>query len=281
MNKLLVPSDFSAFAENALKVACQLARKSEGEVIVLHVIPPVNNALLAADASLIETTLEEKYINQLRKQAEKHIEKSLKHEDFPLEKTKIMIERGSFLPILLKTAEKNAVDLIVMGTHGTTPLEDFFVGSNTEKVVRQAPCPVLAVKDKPANFMLAKILFPTNFNTEHLEPMAKVREFQRLFDAHLHLLYVNSYVEFLSNDEITERKNEFVKLARLDDYTFHITHAKTEESGILATALELDVDLIVLLTHQRKGLSKFLLGSVSEGVVNHTPKPVMTISIKK
>jgi nucleotide-binding universal stress UspA family protein len=279
MEKILVPSDFSSFAQNALKVACQIARKTEGELIVLHVIPPLNSALLAADASQIETTLEEKYINQLRKQAEKQIEKSLNHEEFPLEKAKIVIERGNFLPIFLHTAEKSGVDLIIMGTHGTNPLEDIFVGSNTEKVVRKAHCPVLAVKDAPANFMLAKILFPTNFDSDHLKPLAKVREFQRMFDAHLHLLYVNSYAGFLSNEEIIDRKNEFVKLAHLDDFTFHITHAKTEEAGIMAAAKELEVDLIVILTHQRKGLSKFLLGSIAEGVVNHAPSPVMTIAL--
>jgi nucleotide-binding universal stress UspA family protein len=185
---------------------------------------------------------------------------------------------GNIYQIIRQEAQTWEADLIIMGTHGTSHLEDFWVGSNTEKIVRNAPCPVLVVKDKPVNFILANILFPTNLQEDNQQVLMKLREFQRLFDAHIHLLYVNSLVGFLSSEEIELRFQDYIRTAHLSDYTFHVVAAKTEESGILALAQSLDIDLIALATHQRKGLAHFLFGSIAEDVANHATKPVLTLS---
>ncbi|MCU0446547.1 MAG: universal stress protein [Microscillaceae bacterium] len=280
MKKILVPTDFSPFAINAGKVAFQLARKLEGEVMLLHVIPDLKNLLLAPDATQTETTWEEKYLQQARKNALRQMNKLIEHEQFAIAQVEQKILIGNVSQMIYQEARTWQADLIVMGTHGTTHLEDFLVGSNTEKIVRNAPCPVLVVKDQPVNFMLANILFPTNLLETHLPAMAKLREFQRLFDAHIHLLFVNSLVGFLSSEEIAQRLHNFVQEAHLSDFTFHTVAAKTEEAGILLAAQSLNIDLIALITHQRRGLSHFFLGSISEDVANHALKPVLTLSIK-
>jgi nucleotide-binding universal stress UspA family protein len=279
MKKILVPTDFSPFATNAGKVAFQLARKLEGEVMLLHIIPELKNYLLAPEPSQTETTWEEKYLQQAHKNAHRQMAKLIDHEVFPGEKVEQKIVIGNIYQIICREAQTWGADLIIMGTHGTSHLEDFLVGSNTEKIVRNAPCPVLVVKDKPVNFMLANILFPTNLQENHIEPLIKLREFQRLFDAHIHILFVNSLVGFLSSEEIDLRFQDYIRTAHLSDYTFHVVAAKTEEGGILALAQQLEIDLIAITTHQRKGLSHFLLGSIAEDVANHASKPVLTLRI--
>ncbi len=277
MKKILVPIDFSAYAHNALKIALQIARKAEAQVYILHVVPSLNSVLLASAPEAQDSPIEQEFLDQAYQNASKTIQDLVQAESFPLDQTQILLRTGHISQEILTELDRSKIELVVMGTQGTKPLEEIFIGSTTEKIVRFAPCPVLAVRDHPENFITAKILFPTDLETFHAPAVAKLREFQRLFDAHLHLLYINSRFGFKNSEEIELKKNHFVLEAKLDNYTFEVISAQSEEGGILLTAKRLDVDMIALLTHQRKGLAHFFLGSTSEDVVNHADRPVLTL----
>ncbi|MDX2301298.1 MAG: universal stress protein [Microscillaceae bacterium] len=282
MKKILVPTDFSPYSHNALKIAIQFARKTDAEITVLHVIPPVLSDLLAPDTARRAevSNLEHEYIRGIHEFARQELEKVIAHENYPINKIHIYVEGGIIPQSITQLAEEIQVDLIIMGTQGTNPIEEIFVGSNTEKVVRMASCPVLAVRDKHQNFILAKILFATDLKQAQPAAMTFIRKLQRLFDGEIHLLYINSAFGFLSSEEIERRKEHFVLAAKLDNYHFHIVNAKTEEAGILVTAQKIDADLIALTTHQRRGLAHFFLGSTAEDIVNHANRPVLTLGTK-
>jgi len=145
-NKILLPTDGSKFAEKAAEHAIWIASKSGAEIIVLNVIETSSLVGLPAEDLIvrIKEILKEEGRRSLERISEMvtEEEKELKIEDI---KVTLKTEEGSPAEAILKTVEKEDVDLVVMGTSGKHGLDRFLLGSVTEKVVRSAKCPVLAV----------------------------------------------------------------------------------------------------------------------------------------
>ena len=144
--KILLPTDGSKFAEKAAEHAIWIASKSGAEIIVLNVIETSSLVGLPAEDLIvrIKEMLKEEGRRSLERISEMvtEEEKELKIEDI---KVNLKTEEGSPADAILKTVEKEDVDLVVMGTSGKHGLDRFLLGSVTEKVVRSAKCPVLAV----------------------------------------------------------------------------------------------------------------------------------------
>ncbi|MBI5458569.1 universal stress protein [Methanobacterium sp.] len=144
--KILLPTDGSKFAENAAQHAIWIASRSGAEIIVLNVIETSSLVGLPAEDLIvrIKEMLKEEGRRSLERISEMvtESEKESKIEDI---KITLKTEEGSPADAILKTVEKEDVDLVVMGTSGKHGLDRFLLGSVTEKVVRSAKCPVLAV----------------------------------------------------------------------------------------------------------------------------------------
>ena len=144
--KILLPTDGSKFAEKAADHAIWIASKSGAEIIVLNVIETSSLVGLPAEDLIvrIKEMLKEEGRRSLERISEMvtEEEKELKIEDI---KVNLKTEEGSPADAILKTVEKEDVDLVVMGTSGKHGLDRFLLGSVTEKVVRSVKCPVLAV----------------------------------------------------------------------------------------------------------------------------------------
>ena len=82
----------------------------------------------------------------------------------------------------------------------------------------------------------------------------------------------------MSSDEIDERVSEFMKQSQLDDKKFNIDFIADHnvEDGVLSYARRINADAVAMITHGRKGLSHFFGGSISEDLVNHAKRPVVT-----
>ena len=145
-HKILLPTDGSKFAEKAAEHAIWIASRSGAEIIVLNVIETSSLVGLPAEDLIvrIKEMLKEEGRRSLERISEMvtEEEKELKIEDIQIT---LKTEEGSPADAILKTVEKEDVDLVVMGTSGKHGLDRFLLGSVTEKVVRSAKCPVLAV----------------------------------------------------------------------------------------------------------------------------------------
>ncbi|KAF5062253.1 TRAP-T-associated universal stress protein TeaD [anaerobic digester metagenome] len=145
-HKILLPTDGSKFAEKAAEHAIWIASKSNAEIIVLNVIETSSLVGLPAEDLIvrIKEMLKEEGRRSLERISEMVTEEEKEHN---IEDIKITLktEEGSPSDAILKTVEKEDVDLVVMGTSGKHGLDRFLLGSVTEKVVRSAKCPVLAV----------------------------------------------------------------------------------------------------------------------------------------
>lgn len=279
MKKIVVPCDFSEQAINAFRFAIDIARQSNGEVHLVHVIelPVLHDTVLMPVLSFEEALFEE-----LREKAEKQFKKlETKYNDDSI-KIKSKVVFGATSRMVLDYIGENKIDLVVMGTHGASGVREFVIGSNAEKIVRRSPVPVLAVKKYVKGSSIKDIVFPNTLDTELQEDLVmKVKALQNLFKANIHIVWINTPNNFTRDSVTTARLKAFAKRFMFKDFTIHVYNDPYEESGVINFAQELKADMIAMGTHGRKGLAHLLSGSVAEDLVNHVDCPIWTYTIKK
>ena len=143
--KILCPTDFSEPALTALKRAEELARHFAAELIVAHAVPPVPGPHLFPDPQANFDFDLPLYEQELAIRAEKALKDLVSHQVAPEVRTRDLVTTGEAAPEILRIARQERVDLIVIASHGLTGWRRLVHGSVAEKVVRQAPCPVLTI----------------------------------------------------------------------------------------------------------------------------------------
>lgn len=138
---ILIPVDFSTFAIEALRYANELARLWHAKITLVHAIEEtIIPVVYGVEAMSFTTTmpLKDKSNKELRALSEKHISKDLK--------TDVHTLIGQPATEIAYYAEQNAVDLILLASHGLTGFKRFLLGSVAESLNRKAPCAVLTIK---------------------------------------------------------------------------------------------------------------------------------------
>ncbi len=137
--KILVPTDFSSQSDKSLDYAVMVANQFGAKIILLHIIEPfpytTTDAFMVVDNSEAMRSIAETLI--------KNQSKTLRQKKISV-KTDLIV--GNPAQEIIKKAEREKADLIVMGTHGRTGVEHVLLGSVAEKIVRLANCPVLTIK---------------------------------------------------------------------------------------------------------------------------------------
>ncbi|HPF10363.1 MAG TPA: universal stress protein [Flavobacteriaceae bacterium] len=272
MKRILIPTDFSIQAENALKVAVQMARKNDAELYLLHSMEMPLHLANTATGALPEAL----YFIKL---AEKQFAELMQRPYLDGLAVNEAIGHGEIYNDIRETIKKNEIDLVVMGSHGASGFREMFIGSNTEKVVRTSEIPVLVIKNDHPHFEINDFVFATDFSEECRKPFAKAQEFAASFGAQLHLLYVNTPNDFKTSSEAKKMMDNFLKNTNAEGSQLHVYNDTSVEKGILGFAREHQVQLIGMSTHGRKGIAHFFNGSISEDLVNHANMPVMTFKI--
>jgi nucleotide-binding universal stress UspA family protein len=150
--KILFCTDFSEDAHWAFTYAFNLAETYRSKLLIVHVIGlhPYTERL---STYLTSEELEELRISQkreLEKETEtRYLQKMGNFKDY-----QVLLKEGEPFLEIIQTAKKEAVDLIVMGTHGRTALDNIIFGSTADKVVRKSPCPVLTVRLPGKQFVM-------------------------------------------------------------------------------------------------------------------------------
>jgi nucleotide-binding universal stress UspA family protein len=274
MNRILVPTDFSEQAENALKVAAMLARKFDAEIYLLHMmeIPMQQIDPINAHSDVPEALF---FMRLAHKKFEDLMESDYLQDITVYETVKADITFNE----IKEACNEYDIDMIVMGSHGTSGLMEMFVGSNAEKVVRTSEVPVLVIKNEHKSFNINHFVFASDFKNDNRETYKQAVKLAEGFGAKIHLLMVNTANKFITSYEAQSRINDFISGQSFDNYTINIHNDVTIEQGILNFSKDIDADLIGISTHGRQGIAHFLNGSISEDLVNHAKRPVITFKI--
>ncbi len=278
MKKILVPVDFSSHSEYAMEVAANLAKKHKAEIIALHMMG-ISDALLTKNQS--KQMFEGIYYMKL---AEKSFKEFLDKDFLKGIKITDTVYNYKDFNELNDVANDHKVDLIVMGSHGSSGLSEVFVGSNTEKVVRNSDVPVMVIKHRSENFQIKNAVFACDFTSENFGAYHKAMNLFDKMGANVTLLYVNlPGQQYRSTEEMEDRVRSFISdadngnLDRLENVVYYNDYEV--EDGIFNYSNQNGVDAIALPTHGRRGISHFFSGSISEDLVNHSKIPVITFKL--
>lgn len=274
MKRILIPTDFSKYSEEALKVAAQIARKYNSEIILLHMLelPIQANVAIGGGKSIPEIMFyKNKAISNLEKLMDSEYLKGINVSE--------AIEFKKVHEGVLDASEKNNVDLIVMGSHGTSGFDELLVGSNAEKVVRFSKIPVLVVKKEAQEFKARNFVFASDFSKETFKPFRKMIEFAKIFDSNLFLVMICTPNSFKTTRDAERIMRGFIANFDIENYSTHIYNDTNIENGIINFANSVDADLIGICTHGRTGFAHFFNGSIGEDLVNHVIRPIITFKI--
>lgn len=277
MKKILVPVDFSDYSEYALKAAASFAKQHQADIVVLHMMG-MADAVLTKDES--QEMLKALFY---MKRAEKRFTDFLDRDYLQGINVETTVQSYKDFNKIDMVARDFNVDLIVMGSHGSSGLEEVFVGSNTEKVVRTSSIPVLVVKQPLDEMSIQKVVFACDFNMEFVAPFKKAWNFFKKFNCQFQIVYVNLPERFLSTAEMEEKAFKFLMHSEIDNIELfdNIVYYNdyTLEDGLYSFSNKFEADVIALPTHGRRGLSHFFSEKIGKNVVNHATVPIMTFKI--
>lgn len=264
MKNILVPTDFSACAANAVDAAFKLAKKVESKVHLLHII---TDKRTQNDAQEWNQAIENANV-LLKKIRAEHPET----ECIALSAT------GKLLATIQQYVEAHGIDLVVMGSHGASGKQEYFIGSNTQKVVRTLFCPVLIVKNHLEDINFDKVVFASNFNQSERTAFLKFKALVKPFIPEIHLVMVHTASLFDPPYTLSkEAMQDFQALCEPFESQIHIYKDFTIEKGIRALADDLGAKLIGVSNHFRHPLKRMVVGSNVEALVNHANLPLLSI----
>lgn len=293
IRRILCPVDFSRFSENALRHAAALAKWYGAELQALHVtsIPSGVAAFPPFGASVpLEPPDPESVLEELRAFV-RPIEDSFVS-------VKETLAEGGVVAAILEAAARLPADLIVMGTHGRSGFERLLLGSATERVLRQAPCPVLTVPagdTQPAGALLfGTIVCPVDFSSTSRTALRTAASLAAVSLSHLTVLYALERLpegaEHAFVPRPAARERELLeKRAREDLHAFvvqageivpcpeEVVATGRAHRAILSAAKERDAGLVVMGVQGRSAFDLALLGSTTNQVVREASCPVLTL----
>lgn len=283
MKKILVPTDFSKPAQTAIDLAGDIAKKSNSELILLHVVEEASGGSFNVTGQISSSTddWEDKvFTARLIERGKNQLEKLASDPKLSGIKIKQELRVGTPFHGMRTIITEQKVDLVVMGTSGRSKIEEMIIGSNTEKVVRHANCPVLTIQKKPVRTDFKNIVYATSMSKDEEVFSRIVRKTQQLYDATVHLVRINTPSNFQRDSVVKKYMLDFAKKLQLKNYTINVFNDLTEEEGIIYFADSINADMIAMATHGRTGFAHVLAGSIAEEVVSHSKRPVLTFVTK-
>ncbi len=290
IKRVLFATDFSACADRALGYAQSLANLWKAELSVMTVL----ELYPGMDP---DYTVNKMYLDHLRAEANRQLAALEAKVKGAGQSIMTRIETGIPSQCVQVVAEDIGADLLVVGTHGRTGLDHVLVGSTAERVVRIAPCPVLAVKaDKGAvpaaqPPTIKRIVVPIDLSTCSLDALEYAVQFAKPLGASITILHAMEPVAYGLDFSLTHAKEWKEQRAYLEKRLTVLTACLTAHGiqtdyalkpGLPADSITSYVagqgyDLMIMGTHGRRGISHVLVGSIAGAMLRHAPCPVLTV----
>ncbi len=279
MKKILVPTDFSQVANNALDEAANIAKRTKAEVILLHVIEEgsSSSSFRVTGGPISSDPQEQIFMLKLIEKSKERLETMSNAYEGVTITTELRM--GNPFHGITDIVGEHDVDMIVMGTTGASGMDELLIGSNAEKIVRHAKCPVMTINEKTGKTSCDNIVLATSMSGQDAKIVSVVKSIQEVYDSKIHLLWINTPNNFARDKTTKARMEEYAQKHSLSNYTMNIYNDVTEEEGIVCFAEDIDADLTAMVTHRRTGIAHLLAGSIAEDVVNHSKRPVLTSGV--
>lgn len=275
MKEIIVAVDFSEASINSVEHALTIAKKTKADIHMIW----VNKA---SGSSSVVLKKSEEAIADAKEVFDGMVEKYQK--ELPKSKIDYAIRNGKVYKEIAAEADERKSDLIIIGTHGTSGFDPFWLGSNANKMVSMSPCPIITIRlginvDRP----LTRIVIPIDSTLESRQKVAFTSKLAKYFDAEVHLLGL-----YTSGVKVIQRRvNEYVEqVGKYFDesgikYVVESIRTDNITRDTIAYAEKIDANLIAIMTEQEKSTANILLGPYAQQMVNHSPIPVLSVQPKE
>jgi nucleotide-binding universal stress UspA family protein len=277
MKNILIPTDFSENAWNALQYGISFFKKSPCIFYIVHVNTISTNTsgenAMYISPEILEQTILKESNEKLKKLLDKiaHLPLNTKHE------FKTLALYGFLTDHLKAQVKEKEIDLIIMGTKGATGLKAVSMGSNTGNVITKVPCTVLAVPEEARYQRPKEIGFPSDFQLVYGLPILNtLKEILIMKKSTLRFLHVSIKGEEMSDLQLNNKKL-LIDYFRDTKPTFHHITGKKIDEAIQCFTESRDLDMLVMVAKNLNFLERILFRPTVEKISYHTKIPFLVI----
>lgn len=278
MKKIVVPVDFSELASHALNFAIEFNEKVKGEILLVHVVDlPVGHVSFSGemDSSAMETF----YTGEFIKGTKNKLDEWTKRVEDAGQKVSAHLKFGNAFTSISKIVAEDDSTWIIMGSKGSSGLREIFIGSNAERMIRYAKCPVIIVKGETHLKGMKSMAFASDLSKEQDLIANYAKDVQELLGLNMHVVKVKTPYNWLDDAQTKKQLEHFAERNYLKDFTTSTIDADFADEGAVKFAEDVGAGLIVLGTHGKKGIAHLLGGSIAEDVVNESKVPILVFKI--
>jgi nucleotide-binding universal stress UspA family protein len=274
MKTLLVPFDFSPYAVAAFRTALKISQKSGAQILCVTVIPTELDWYFITDEVKAKNSQIQEEYDEAMEVLPSYL-RTLAPAKAPITP---IVKIGVPHELIIQVAKEHSPDLIVLGAYGKGKDAQEFIGSNLQKVLRNANCPVLAVKELLDGNGFRKIAFASNFEGGSKDAFVSIKPLIKLFRASVHLVFVNTPMNFTNSTEIDDRMNDFMK--GHEEITFHKhTFSHTEvENGLVEFGELSKINLVVIVSGHHEKNPSYQIGT-TETLIFQSDFAVLSIKV--
>src|SRR5699024_7335609 len=276
MKNVLLPTDFSKNAYNAIQYAVQLLKEEECTFYILHTITPGSYSIASIDDGPSRKVIEE----VTRQNAEEKLKAIIKELKTKYASTKHSFERiisfNSFSSEIKVAVLERAIELVVMGTKGATGAKEVFLGTNTMNTIKKVPVAVIAIPKEFSYEKPKEILFTTDFKfSMENKYLPVLRSLCAKYSARLNVL--NIYTGKALDPMQEAAKDKLAAYFKNNAYLFHELEYMNVEEGVEHFQIKHLINFLVMVNNKHTVMENLLFKPVIKALVYHTHIPFIVI----
>jgi len=277
MKTILVPTDFSKNAENALHYAVNIAKRMQAKIILLHAFHIENNN------APLPLNMVDKQIETAKKKSDAYLDALC---DSASRSSKCSIDYISsenfLIDEILKLTEERNIDLIVMGTQGASgKFGKQIFGTNSSHVIEKAKCPVISVPERNLHSDINTIVYATEYLNSDITCLQNIADLAKLFDAEIQVIHISQFNDADSKKALESFKSKVTKNVSYKNISFELLIGNNIEQRIETYVEEEVVDLLVMSAHHRSLMDKLFGKSITKVMAFYLNIPLMVFHHKR
>lgn len=271
MKSILVPTDFSKCADNALQSALALAAQTGAEVTVLHVVFPNEGV----DNNIYNVFWSDEYMAERIKGLKKWVAKTHRLPVFKKVVVKTECRIGFPVPAICDLADEVHADLIVMGTTGATGLRGAFLGSIAVGVLSKTKRPLLSIPKQRIFDLSAHAVLATDFRFGVAAPsLAVLREVLAGMRGKLHVVHI---LDKPGADRDAAQEEAISDKIGGIPHDFHYLHDRDIAQAVSNFIESVDAGLLVAVTHEHSVLHRMFFDSITRRLAHRVHVPLLSL----
>ncbi len=274
MKMILFPTDFSDNAIHASEYVGMIAKRMNAQVVLLNIytIPTISEYQLPNEI--------ENFINQNKSNAQFKLEEFtktfLKNTGLQAEQVSTRVEYGYVSDKIVETARALQADMIVMGTKGASDFLDRWLGTNAQKVMKNANCPVWTIPQKASIHYPQNFLYAADFQEDEVLATHKIKELTEPFGAKCSVVHIHDYFEMNEGHRIEETLHQLNDVFDEQGVSVRTLHRANVIEGLETYIRTHKPDVLALAIHEKSFFDRIFDTSISKHFIQEAHLPILT-----